>query len=35
VDEVDNGSESCPSDDNLDLKELYGVIYGEKAKRAE
>jgi len=32
---VDNGSESCPSDDNLDLRELYSIIYCDKNKSAE
>jgi len=26
-DEPDSGSDSCPSEDNLDLRELYKVIY--------
>ena len=28
----DGGSDSCPSEDNLDLKELYSAIYCEKNK---
>jgi hypothetical protein len=28
----DGGSESCPSDDNLDMKELYNAIYLGKNK---
>jgi hypothetical protein len=28
----ENGSESCPSDGNLDLKDLYSAIYCEKKK---
>ena len=32
---VDNGSDSCPSDDNLDMKELYTAIYLEKNKMAQ
>ena len=35
VSDADNGSDSCPSEDNVDLKDLYGVIYGERAKRTE
>ena len=31
---IDNGSDSCPSDDNLDMKELYTAIYLEKNKMA-
>ena len=32
-DSADDGSESCPSEGNLDLKELYSIIYcdGKKA----
>ena len=32
---IDNGSESCPSEDNLELKELYNVMYCEKNKCKE
>ena len=31
-DTLEDGSESCPSEGNLDLKELYDVIYLEKNK---
>ena len=32
---ADNGSESCPSDDNLDLRELYSIIYCDRNKSKE
>ena len=32
--EEDAGSDSCPSDDNLEIKELYKVIYVRKKRRA-
>lgn len=28
----DNGSDSCPSDGNLDLRELYSIIYCDQNK---
>ena len=28
----DGGSDSCPSEDNLELKQLYSAIYCEKNK---
>lgn len=30
--EDDLGSDSCPSDDNFDLKELYDIIYCQRNK---
>mmetsp|Transcript_40432 Transcript_40432/g.61679 ORF Transcript_40432/g.61679 Transcript_40432/m.61679 type:complete len:157 (-) Transcript_40432:2110-2580(-) len=31
----DDGSESCPSDDNLEMKQLYDIIYCQKNKSEE
>ena len=33
-DEDDQGSDSCPSEDNIDLSQLYDIIYCQRNKTA-